>query len=97
MVAQENGSGGIHTHTHISATLCLHLSSVVEPRQLSRSLLDNCPDQRSLRNRKTLSRELVDMSQYGSQGLPCASFSATQESEKVNLFMLNQTACQHFC
>lgn len=75
---------------------CVFLSLLLLSLEAS-SLLDNYPDQRSLGNRKTLNRELVDMSQDGFQGLPCSASSATQESEKVNLFMLNQADCQHFC
>lgn len=37
------------------------------------------------------------MSRSGSQGLPCLSSSATQESGKVNLFVLSQAPCQPFC
>lgn len=39
----------------------------------------------SLRNRKACSRELVDKSQHGPQGLPCLPSAAVQESGKVNL------------
>lgn len=86
---RRDGSEDCKLTAHIPAALCLHLSFVLEPRgqQTPRQLAWSG----SLwENRKALSRELVDKSQHGSQGLPCLPSSATQESRKVNFFVLNQ-------
>lgn len=81
---RRDGSRG-DPHTQLTFQLpCVFISLLLLSLEAS-SLLDNYPDQMSLGNGKTLNRELVDMSQYGFQGLPCSS-SATQESEKVNVY-----------
>lgn len=61
-----DSSRGIHTHSSHSSRPVFIFPLLLSLKACS--LLDNCSDQRLLLSRKTLSRELVDMSQYGSQG-----------------------------